>query len=72
MDDHVSQWLETLPELAQRRLFLLALAALWAVTDWANSFAQVTPPVHLNKLIIALLAVATFLNEKLGDPPNDA
>ena len=69
-EDPISPWLTDLPQLAQRRLFLLVLAALWAVLDVVNSFAGVTPPAHLDKLIIGLLAIATVLNETIGDPPS--
>ena len=55
----LSGWLEKLPSLAQRRLFLLALAALWALADACDSFAHLDPPAHLDKVIIALLAIAT-------------
>ena len=70
-DDGIPGWLFELPQLAQRRLFLLVLGALWAMTDAFNSFAGVTPPAHLDKLIIALLATVTVLNETIGDPPSN-
>ena len=47
----------------------MALAALWAITDLLDSFATVSEPAHLDKVIVALLAIATFLSEKLGEPP---
>ena len=47
-DDGIPGWLFELPQLAQRRLFLLVLGALWAMTDAFNSFAGVTPPAHLD------------------------
>ncbi len=67
----IAPWLSELPPLAQRRLFLLALAALWAISDALDSFAGVTPPAHLDKLVVALLAIATLLNEWIGEPPSD-
>jgi hypothetical protein len=70
-DAPVSRGLAELPQLAQRRLFLLACTALWAVTDAVDAFGGVTQPAHLDKVIIALLAIATFLSEKIGDPPTD-
>jgi hypothetical protein len=69
-DEPIPQWLSELPQLAQRRLCLLALGALWAMTDAINAFAGVTSPAHLDKLILALLAIVTLLNEKIGDPPS--
>lgn len=68
----ISRWLRQLPPLAQRRLFLLALAALWAITDAVDSFAEVSPPAHLDEVVIALLAIVSFLNEKIGEAPTGA
>jgi hypothetical protein len=65
----LSQWLALFPPLAQRRLFLLALTALWAIDDAVDSFAGLSQPDHLDKVIVALLAIATFLSESLGEPP---
>ncbi|MGO9904110.1 MAG: hypothetical protein ACLP4R_10965 [Solirubrobacteraceae bacterium] len=70
----VSQWLTQLPPLAlaQRRLFLLALAGLWVLTDVLDPFAGVSQPAHLDKVLAALLAIATFLNELIGESsPSD-
>jgi hypothetical protein len=69
LEEPVSRWLTQLPPLAQRRLCLLALAALWAITDALDSFAVVNPPIHLDKVVAALLAIAACLNEQLGEPP---
>ncbi len=65
----LSGWLGQRPILAQRRLFLLAVAALWAITDSVDSFAEVSLPAHLDKVILALLAIAIYLNEKIGETP---
>jgi hypothetical protein len=68
-EEPLSEWLALLPTLAQRRLLLLALGALWAITDALDSMAGVAQPAHLDKVIIALLAIATFLSEAVGEPP---
>jgi hypothetical protein len=71
--ESVIDWLILLSPISQRRAMLLGISALWAVVDAVDAVAGVTQPAHIDKVIVALLAVAAFLSEwiELHSPDGD-
>jgi hypothetical protein len=63
-----SEWLAALGTTRQRRLLLLALAAITAVLDAVDAETNVQPPAHLILIIYALISVAVLLNEAIDRP----
>jgi len=62
----LSDLLQSLPTLAQRRLMLLALAAIAQVGSVFDTVAGIDQPAHLHMIVGTLWTIAMFLNELSG------